>query len=88
MIRLILVLEAVINAVFLLRGSLLPSATKLRRICFYRCVSLHGGGGGGIPAGLACGIQACLAIGLGGGVPDPGGSAPGGGLGLVGSTPG
>ena len=23
--------------------SLLPSATKLRRLCFYRCVSVHGG---------------------------------------------
>ena len=27
----------------------LPSATKLRRFCFYRCLSVHGGGGG-IPA--------------------------------------
>ena len=25
--------------------SLLPSATKLRRLCFYRRVSVHGGGG-------------------------------------------
>ena len=25
----------------------LPSATKFRRLCFYRCVSVHGGGGGG-----------------------------------------
>ena len=23
----------------------LPSATKLRRLCFYRCVCVHGGGG-------------------------------------------
>ena len=26
----------------------LPSATKLRRLCFYRCVSVHGRGGGGV----------------------------------------
>ena len=65
---------------------LLPSATKLRRLCFYRCVSVHRGGG--IPACLAVGIPACLATGLQGvvpglggvlqGVPAPGGSAPGG----------
>ena len=42
---------------------LLPSATKLRRLCFYRCVSVHKGGGG-IPACLAGGIPACLAAGL------------------------
>ena len=29
------------------RVILLPSATKLRRLCFYRCVSVHRGGGGG-----------------------------------------
>ena len=45
---------------------LLPSATKLRRLCFYRCVSVHRGGG--IPACLAGGIPACLAAGLQGGV--------------------
>ena len=26
-------------------GTFLPSATKLRRLCFYTCVSVHGGGG-------------------------------------------
>ena len=25
--------------------ALLPSATKLRRLCFYTCLSVHGGGG-------------------------------------------
>ena len=40
---------------------LLPSATKLRRLCFYRCLSVHRGGGVGIPAYLAGGIPACLA---------------------------
>ena len=44
----------------------LPSATKLRRLCFYRCLSVHGGGGG-IPACFAGGIPACLAAGLRGG---------------------
>ena len=44
---------------------LLPSATKLWRLCFYRCVSVHGGGG--IPACLAGVIPACLAAGLRGG---------------------
>ena len=42
----------------------LPSATRLRRLCFYRCVSVWGGG---IPACLAGGIPECLAAGLGGG---------------------
>ena len=41
----------------------LPSATKLRRLCFHRRVSVHGGGG-------------CLVPGR---VPGPGGSAPGAG---------
>ena len=45
---------------------LLPSATKLLRLCFYRCVSVHRGGHG-IPARLAGGIPACLAAGLQGG---------------------
>ena len=45
----------------LIKNSLLPSATKLRR-----CVCGHGGGG--IPACLAGGIPACLAAGLRGGV--------------------
>ena len=45
----------------------LPPATKLRRLCFYRCLSVHGGGG--IPACLAGGIPACLAAGLGGAIP-------------------
>ena len=40
---------------------LLPSTTKLRRLCFYRGVSAHGGGA----------IPACLATGLWG-VPGPG----------------
>ena len=62
----------------------LPSATKLRRLCFYRCVSVHKGGG--IPACLAGGIPACLATGLRGvcsqwslvpGVPAQGGLVPG-----------
>ena len=30
--------------VFILVPLLLPSTTKLRRLCFYRCVSVHGGG--------------------------------------------
>ena len=74
---------------------LLPSATKLRRLCFYRCVSVHGGGGG---------IPACLAAGLQGGVLSQHalqvvsqhplqqvsreGSAPGGVPGPGGSAPG
>ena len=60
---------------------LLPSATKLRRLCFYRCVSVHRGGGipaclaaglqgvCAIPACIAGGIPACLATGLQGVVP-------------------
>ena len=35
-----------------LRRVLIPSATKLRRLCFYRCVSVHRGvpgPGGGVP---------------------------------------
>ena len=57
----------------------LPSATKLRRLCFYTCLSFcPRGGGGAIPACIAGGIPACLAVGLqggllGGGVPGPGG---------------
>ena len=35
----------------------LPSATKLRRLCFYRCLSTGWGGGGANPACLA-GFQA------------------------------
>ena len=31
---------------------LLPSATKLRRLCFYTCVSVHGGGSASVHAGL------------------------------------
>ena len=31
---------------FDLKAFLLPSATKLRRLCFYKCVSVHRGGGG------------------------------------------
>ena len=31
---------------------LLPSATKLRRLCFYTCVSVHGGGVGSVHAGI------------------------------------
>ena len=66
---------------------LLPSATKLRRLCFYRCVSVHRGGGG---------IPACLAAGLQGGVLSQhalqqvsrGRSAPGGCLVQGGSAPG
>ena len=40
----------------------LPSATKLRRLCFYRCVSVHKGGA--ITACIAVGIPAWLAAGL------------------------
>ena len=32
----------------------LPSATKLRWLCFYRCVSVHGGGGGCYPSMHCC----------------------------------
>ena len=47
---------------------LLPSATKLQRLCLYRYVPVHRGGGCGcIPACLAGGIPACLAVGLRGG---------------------
>ena len=30
-------------------ASLLPSATRLRRLCFYTCLSVHRGGAGGVP---------------------------------------
>ena len=50
----------------ILKHILLPSATKLRRLCFYRCVSVHRWGGA-IPACIAGGIPACLAAGLQGG---------------------
>ena len=58
----------------------LPSATKLRRLCFTGvCLSTGGGGwcmpclaaglqGGAIPACIAGGIPACLATGLQGGL--------------------
>ena len=45
---------------------LLPSATKLRMLCFYRCVSVHRGGA--IPACFVGCIPACLAAGLQGGI--------------------
>ena len=56
-------------------GRFLPSATKLRRLCFYRCLSVHRGvvsqhalqEGGAISACIAGGIPACLATGLQGG---------------------
>ena len=67
----------------------LPSATKLLRLCFYRCVSVHRGvvsqhalqqvsRGGAIPACIAGDIPACLAKGLQGvpGLRGFGGSAP------------
>ena len=50
-------------------NSLLPSAMKLQRLCFYRRVSVHGGGG--IPACLAAGLWGCL---LPEGVPAPRGA--------------
>ena len=45
----------------------LPSATKLRRLCFYRCVSVHSGGL----------VQGCLVWGVAwsGRVPGPRGGA-------------
>ena len=46
--------------------ALLPSATKLRRLCFYRCVSVHRGVPG--PGGSA--PRGCL---VSGGMPGPGG---------------
>ena len=44
---------------------LLPSATKLRRLCFYTCLSviLFTGGGCAIPACIAGGIPACFVAG-------------------------
>ena len=36
---------------------LLPSATKLRRLCFYRHVSVHRGGGAGLSASVHGGIH-------------------------------
>ena len=59
--------------IFCVTDGSLPSATKLRRLCFYRCLSVHGGGGG-IPARLAGGIPACIAAGLQGGVCSQGGA--------------
>ena len=70
----------------------LPSAKKLRGLCFYRCVCVHRGGGGipaclegGNPACLAaglweggCAIPACLATGLQGGAWSGGVPGPGG----------
>ena len=41
---------------------LLPSATKLQRLCFYTCLSFCPWGGA-IPACIADGIPACLAAG-------------------------
>ena len=59
----------------------LPSATKLRRLCFYTCLSFCPRGRCAIPACIADGIPANLAVGgylvLGGsaqGVPGPGGA--------------
>ena len=62
----------------------LPSATKLRGLCFYTCLSviLFTGGGAvcAIPECIAGGIPACLAAGrvpaLGWGVPAAGGRVP------------
>ena len=83
-------------------NTFLPSATKLRRLCFYRCVSVHcPRGWGGIPACLAAGLRGGLLSQhalqqVSRGVPGLGGSArgevsaPGGGLllGWGGSAPG
>ena len=62
---------------------LLPSATKLRRLCFYRYVSIHGGGllrGGLLPGGGL--LRGCLVRGRGllpGGCLVPRGAWSGGG---------
>ena len=60
--------------------ALLLSATKLRRLCFYRCVSIHGagwvpgpGGGNSALGGLVHGVPGSRGV---WGVPGPGGSAP------------
>ena len=52
-----------------LRGFFLPSATKLRRLCFYMCLSVILFTRGAIPACIAGGIPACLV----GGASAPGG---------------
>ena len=46
---------------------LLPSATKLRKLCFYTCLSFCSQGGA-IPACIAGGMTASLAAGLQGGL--------------------
>ena len=60
----------VCNYFYINRKTLLPSATKLRRLCFYRCVSVHGGVPG--PEGGAW-SSGCLVLGecLVPGVPGP-----------------
>ena len=47
-------------------GGLITARNEVgARLCFTRvCDSVHGGGGGGIPACIASGIPACLAAGL------------------------
>ena len=53
-----------ITSMIALSGIVLITARKrsLQRLCFYRCLSVHGRGA--IPACLAGGIPACLAAGL------------------------
>ena len=55
-------------------GQFLPSATKLRRLCFYRCLSVHRGGAwsrrGAWSLGVVHGPGWCMVL---GGVPGPGG---------------
>ena len=66
----------------------LPSATKLRRLCFHRRVSVHGGGGGVPGPGKVCSQEGAWSRGVpgpgrgvcSGGCMVPGGTWSGGGL--------
>ena len=53
---------------FSMRLGLSPSATKLRTLCFYRRMSVHGWGGGGV-----CLVRGGCLVPGGGGVSAPGG---------------
>ena len=59
--------------------SFLPSATKLRRLCFYRCLSVHGGGGTWSRGCLVWGGAWFGGMPGAGGVPAPGGCMSWGG---------
>ena len=74
----------------------LPSATKLRRLCFYRCLSVHGGGVTSQHALQVVSQHALQQVSRGGGIPAcladfqahiQGGSLGGSGRGVSRPTP-